>query len=443
VSWPRSLFGRLLLLSALATTTALAVAGWTIGGVLERAATRGLDDRLDARLLLLSGALRADGAPDLAAVRRLPGVESGWAWSVRTPDGRTWTAGGALSLAPLPRPPFARADQPRPAEGRDAAGRPVHARVVEVATAAGTVSIAAAAPRDLAERPIRAALLPLLLCLLLLGLALGAAAPMQLRLGLRPLRDLRDALGQIRAGALARVPGEQPAELSPLTDEINALLDQNEAGLARARGHVANLAHGLKTPLAALAVRLEEPGRDPDGDLRALVGQADARVRHHLGRARAAAGGTGRGTAALEPLARDLVAVLARVHAERAVKAQVAVSADLSVAVDGEDASEMLGNLLDNAWRHAASWLRVSAQANGKLVRVVVEDDGPGLTQAQIAAAMRPGQRLDERGGGHGFGLPIARELAELSGGSLELDRGEQGGLRASLVLPGLVIRRS
>jgi len=436
VRWPRSLFGRLLLLSVLATATALAVAGWTISGVLARAATRGLDDRLDARLVLLTDRVRADGTLDLAGVQRLPGVEPGWAWSVRSPDGRIWTSGGTLAFAPLPLPPFLHGNRPRPAEGWDAAGRPVHARLVEVATSAGAVSITAAAPRHLAERPIRTALLPLLLCLLLLGAALGAAALVQLRLGLRPLRDLREALAQVRAGILARVPGEQPVELSPLADEINALLDLNEAGLAQARGHVANLAHGLKTPLAALAVRLEEPGRDPDRALRALVERADARVRHHLGRARTAAGRTARGAIALEPLARDLVDVLARIHLERAIKVEVAVPPDLFVRIDAEDASEMLGNLLDNSWRFAASLVLITSRVEGKLVRIEVEDDGPGLTDAEIATAMRPGQRLDERREGHGFGLPIARELAELSGGSLELGRGARGGLKVTLFLP-------
>ena len=313
----------------------------------------------------------------------------------------------------------------------------VHARLLTVATPAGPVTIEAAAPRDLADRPIRAAMVPLLLSLLLLGGALTAAALVQLRLGLRPLRDLRDALIRVRAGAAARVPVAQPVELAPLAGEINALLDENEAGLARARGHAANLAHGLKTPLSALAVLLEEPGRDPDGALRALVDRADARIRHHLARARAAAiDGPSRRATALAPLVDDLVTVLACVHADRAVTAAVDVPSGLAVAVDGEDVSEMLGNLLDNAWRHARAAVRVSAHVEGPTVAIVITDDGPGLPAEAIAAAMQPGRRLDERGDGHGFGLPIARELAELSGGSVDLGDAPGSGLVATLSLP-------
>ncbi|MEH3107542.1 MAG: HAMP domain-containing sensor histidine kinase [Sphingomonas fennica] len=444
---PISLFGRLLLLSGLATAVALAVAGWAIGGVLERFAMRGLDDRLDAQMLLLADAVRADGGVDPAALRRLPGfaADEGWAWRITAADGRRWTSGRAIPAAPpLPPPPPDAAGRPppppgrpRPGEGRDADGRRVHARTMAIETAAGPVTITAAAPRDLADRPIRAALAPLLLSLLLLGGGLAAAALLQLRLGLKPLRDLHRAIAAVRGGRAARVPAEQPIELRPLVTELNALLDENEAGLAHARTHVANLAHGLKTPLAALIVRLEEPGRDPDGALRRLAEGAAARIRHHLGRARAAAGGApARRRVELAPLVADLAAVLARLHAARPVAAAVDVPPDLAVAADGEDVSEMLGNLLDNAWAHAATRVTVQAAAEGATVTIAIEDDGPGLTDTEQAAALMPGRRLDERGDGHGFGLPIARELAELSGGGLMLTRGGKGGLRAMLTLP-------
>lgn len=453
---PRSLWARLLLLSLLATAAALAAAGWAIGGVLERFATRGLDDRLDAQLMLLAGAVRPDGSLGANALRVLPGFDAGagWSWRVVGADGRVWRAGPVADLGKVPSParPLpggsgpggsgpgdVRVDgpaRPRPLEGRDDAGRRVHGRALTVLTPAGPVRIAAAAPRALAEQPIRAAMAPLLMSLLLLGVALTAAALVQLRLGLRPLRDLRLALARVRAGEADRVPGDQPTELAPLAAELNALLAENAAGLARARGHVANLAHGLKTPLAALIARLDEPGADPDGSLHEQARRIDARVRHHLSRARTAAGGTpARRTVPIALPADDLIGVLARIHADRPVRAAVDLP-DLSVAVDAEDLSEMLGNLLDNAWRHARTVVRLGAATDGAFAIVAVEDDGPGLSPAAAAEALRPGRRLDERGDGHGFGLPIVRELAELSGGALYLDRSDLGGLRVRLRLP-------
>ncbi len=442
---PRSLFGRLLLLSAGATAVALVVAAYVIGGVLERFATRGLDDRLDAQVLLLAAAVRPDGTLEESAVRQLPGFDAarGWSWRVAGPDGRSWGRGAVRDPLVLPPRPPGRArpgppGEPRAGEGRDARGFRVHSRTLTVVTPAGPVEVMAAAPRRVAERPMREAMAPLLLSLLLLGVALTAAALLQLRLGLKPLRDLRDALARVRAGEAARVPVDQPRELLPLAAELNALLDENEAGLARARGHVANLAHGLKTPLAALIARLAEPGRDPDGSLRALAARADARVRHHLGRARAAApGSSARSRVALAPLVDDLFGVLRRVHAERPIAARADGPADLTVAADAEDLSEMLGNLLDNAWRHAATRVLVTARVEGAIVTVSVEDDGPGLDAAALADALVPGRRLDERGDGHGFGLPIARELVELAGGGLALARSAGlGGLAARLTLP-------
>ncbi|WP_419808541.1 sensor histidine kinase [Sphingomonas sp.] len=460
---PRSIFGRLLALALLATAAALAVAGVAIGGVLERFVTHTLDDRLTDKLSALSGAVRKDGSLDPAYLARFDTLSARDAdWRVEAPGGTVGSAmidgqwktsfGEDQRIGPIERyvrrgPRHGPGEASLPPDGRLAAqpfdgrlrdGERVHGLWQNVPTDRGPARVAVAVSRDVIDRPLREALVPLALSLAALAVALAVAAAVQLRVGLRPLGDLQRSLAAVRAGRLARVPVDQPRELQPFATELNALLDQNEAGLARARGHVANLAHGLKTPLAALIVRLEEPGRDPDGALRALAEGAAARVRHHLGRARAAAPGAGaRARVALAPVVDDLLAVLARVHAERAIAAEANL-AGLAVAADAEDVAEMLGNLLDNAWRHAATRVRVTATPLDGAVAVTIEDDGRGLSTAALAEALLPGRRLDERGDGHGFGLPIARELAELAGGGLALARSATlGGVAATLTLPG------
>ena len=206
-------------------------------------------------------------------------------------------------------------------------------------------------------------MVPLLASLALLSAALALAIVLQLRFGLRPLRRLRDDLGAVRASQRRHVPTDQPAEIAPLAAELNALIEQSEAGLARARRHVSNLAHGLKTPLAALSLRLAESGRDRDGSLGDMVAQIDGRVRHHLERARAAApGGNRRVRTSLAPAVADLIAALERIHAERSISAAVDITPELAVAVDQQDLDEVVGNLLDNAWRHARSEVRVAAR---------------------------------------------------------------------------------
>jgi signal transduction histidine kinase len=445
---PKSLYGRLLATALLATLAALAFAAVAIGAVLERVVMRGLDQQLDAQIAILATAVGPDGAVDrrrIALAAPYDRANSGWGWRIDTPGG-TISSPAAPDLAPSrwEEPPHhMRYDQddrldtprPRPLDWRAADGSPRHARALTIPTSAGIVQITASAPRAIVERPIRAAMVPLLGALALLGIALALSTLIQLRIGLRPLGRLREALAAVRRGSDARVPADQPTELAPLADEINALLDANEAALANARGHVANLAHGLKTPLATLALALRE--RDPDGSLGAQLDRIDQAVRHHLGRARTGTpGGAARVATPLRPAIEGIAEALGRIHTARPVTADLAIDPGLSVALDPQDLDELAGNLLDNAWRWAARRITVSAERDAQRVRLLITDDGPGIPDAERAAAMQPGRRLDESGDGHGFGLSIARELAELYGGALTLDAAEGGGLRVTVTLP-------
>jgi signal transduction histidine kinase len=437
---PRSLFGRLLGLATLATLAALLLASVAIGHVLERFVMRGFDDRLDAQTTVLARAVDARGRLDPARAINLPGFDqpgSGWVWQVRGADGRAWrNSPDAPPAPPVGLPPEHDPMRPHPGEGRGASGEPLHFRTLTLARAGGPVTIAASGPRRVVEAPLREAMVPLLGSLALLGMGLAAATLIQVRVGLRPLRTLQAALGDVIAGRHRHVPTDLPVELAPLASELNTLIDQNAEGLAHARRHVANLAHGLKTPLAALGLELAD--RDPDGRLAAMLADIDRRVSHHLRRARAAMpGAPGRAATPLAPAIGDLVSVLQRVHADRAIAVERVVPAGTTVGVDAQDLDEMIGNLLDNAWRHAAHAIRIDAVIDSGKVAITIDDDGAGLDATQRAEALVPGRRLDEAGPGHGFGLPITQELAELNGGGLLLDGSPTlGGLRAVLTLP-------
>jgi signal transduction histidine kinase len=453
---PRSLFGRLLGIAALTTVAALAFAAFSISHVLERFVIHGLDQQLDAQIGILAKAVRPDGTLDQSRVIDLPAFDeagSEWSWRVDGAGGQHWTRGAVLDALALSAPSFRpdRPDQerraiepePQPGDGRGPSGEPIHFRQFAVQTGGGMVMITASGPRRVALAPLREAMVPLLGSLALLGAGLALATLVQLRLGLSPLRTLQAELAAVRAGRARHIPLDQPAEIEPLAVELNALIDQNEAGLEHARRHVSNLAHGLKTPLAALSIKLAERGRDPDGSLGEMVAQIDSRVRHHLGRARAAApGGSHRACTTLAPAVDDLIHALGRIHAERAISVTTTIASALAVAVDPQDLDEMVGNLLDNAWRYARSAVAISAQQAGATVMLTIDDDGSGLSEAAISEALVPGRRLDERSDGHGFGLSIAVELAELSGGSLTLRRSPaMSGLRTILKLPVAIIR--
>lgn len=444
---PRSIRGRMILISALAILLSLLIAGWALAGALEGFVTRGLDQRLDSEITLLATAIDDGGAVDrsrIAKVRGLLEAEPGWRWQIRGPDGVLGSTDFPPLAAPHPPGPIERTappppgpplpdaapDRPQPAEGRTEQGVRVHARQVTLPTPRGPVTISAAAPRAVVARPIRAALLPLLAMLAGLGVLLAAASLIQLRLALRPLQRLRDEIAAIRTGERTRVDEEQPAELRPLASELNALAADSERALATARTSAANLAHALKTPVATLALDLAgDPARA------AQVARIDETIRHHLARARIQASAT-RAMTPLAPALDDLMTAIERLHADRGLTLSAQGADDLAVAMDAQDLDEVAGNLIDNAARHARATVTVTATAEGRQIRLSVVDDGPGIPEADRLRATQAGARLDERGDGHGFGLAIARELAELHGGRLILDEAPSGGLSATVLLP-------
>jgi signal transduction histidine kinase len=452
---PRSLTGRLLVTAGIAITIALVFAGLAIGHVLERFVMHGLDDRLDAQIAVVARSVKPDGKLDPALATDLPPYDqagSGWAWEVNGPDRTLRSASLGSADLPLPpdwnRRPFwereahdhehrADPDRPRPLDGFDSAGRPIHYRIATIATAIGLVSVVAAGPREIVERPWRAAMTPLLLSLLLLGAFLALAIIIQLRIGLRPLVRLAASLADVRSGRLRQIDVEEPTELLPLVEELNTLITTNEQALARARGHVANLAHGLKTPLATLRLDLDHPTIDPDGRLGEQVMRMEGQIRHHLGRARAAEPGRAVSTRIeLRACVDDLVHAMGRIHADRVISPRIEVATSIAVRCDPQDLDELLGNLLDNAWRWARSVVHITAQENGAHVRIIIADDGHGMCERQIDEIHVGNRQVDEQAGGHGFGLAISRELLEMHGGSLRFGRSGLGGLEVQITLP-------
>lgn len=437
---PRSIRGRLLLAAVVFTGVALLLAGLFIGSAFERLARRGLTDRLDGQLEMLAQTVRPDGTLDRTRLEQIGPMtlhRRGWGWKIAAPN-------GTIDSRDVVPPPWVRGlahghgpnGERRGFIGKEDEDHGV-TRTLTLDRPAGRSTISAWAPRDAEERIHRTAVAPWVVSLGTLAAFLAAATFLQLRVGLRPLAQVKDALKAVRTGSSGRISEDQPLELKELVQELNGLLDENEAALDRARGHVANLAHSLKTPLATLDLKLREAGRDPDGALTALVAQVEGAIRHHLGRARAASpGAPGQLKVDLRPTVSALIGILGRIYAERGVEVDNGVPPGTSVKCDRQDLDEMLGNLLDNGWKWASGQIAVSAVEEGASVRILIDDDGPGLTADAIDKALVRGQRLDEREDGHGFGLPIARELAELHGGSLELGRGPLGGLRAILTLP-------
>ena len=278
-------------------------------------------------------------------------------------------------------------------------------------------------------------LLALALSVLFAGVI--AAILIQVRFALRPLTRIQQALTSIRSGESRRLEGNFPTEIQPLARELNALINHSETLIKRAQTHVGNLAHGLKTPLSVLA----NEARQADTALGQLVKRQTTLMReqvdHHLARARAAATSNILGARSeVLPALGDLKRALMRIYAARDIEIEVDCAYGVTFRGARHDLEEMLGNLMDNACKWAATRVRVRCTQQTDTLTLTIEDDGEGLREHQRVEVLKRGRRLDESVPGTGLGLSIVVDLASLYNGRLELGEAALGGLQATLILP-------
>ncbi|PZN32317.1 MAG: two-component sensor histidine kinase [Proteobacteria bacterium] len=273
-----------------------------------------------------------------------------------------------------------------------------------------------------------------------------AALAMLLRRLLRPLRRVEAEIEAIEAGRLTELGDGYPRELLGVTTNLNALLRAERERLARYRNTLGNLAHSFKTPLAVMRNVLNEPGireLPVAAQLDEQIERMDGMVRYQLKRA-AASGGTGLGTAPVDvkETVEGLRAALLKVYADRNLECELDVARGCAYVGDHDDLTEIAGNLLDNAFKWARSRVRLIAKplvtpgARREGLRLIVEDDGPGIPVGERANVLDRGTRLDERISGQGIGLSIVRELVQLSGGSMVIGDAALGGARIEVTLP-------
>ena len=280
------------------------------------------------------------------------------------------------------------------------------------------------------------------------ALMVAAVSLLQVRIGLEPLHQLQRDIANVRRGDAEKLGTDYPAELQPVTQELNALVEHNREVVERARRHVGNLAHALKTPIAVLKNAANEGG-DHDAVFKQSIEEMEGFVERQLRRARVAARAEARAGAQAPTIAyrtpvlknlEDLVFMMEQKYdAQKAMDISIEAEADVTFRGEREDLLEMVANLVDNACKYGRSQVVVrllpAFESNG-LFEVVVEDDGPGLSDDEISRAMARGARLDEAAPGQGLGLSILKETVDLYAGELIFERGELGGLKARLRLP-------
>ncbi|MEO0816940.1 MAG: sensor histidine kinase [Pseudomonadota bacterium] len=313
----------------------------------------------------------------------------------------------------------------------------VAARAVVLSDEGERAVLMAAADRGASDAGARRFLLSIILAMVFLAGGVLLAMAIQVREVLKPLERIQGDLSEVRAGNRTQMDTDYPAEVRPLTEELNKLIDHNRDVVERARTHVGNLAHALKTPIAVL--RNEAAGNTPlDDVVQRQTESMHRNVQHYLKRAQAAARAQTIGARTeVQDVTAGLVRLLNRLFEAEGVTVRSELPQGLVFRGEAQDLEEMIGNLAENACKWASSEVVLNGETVGAHQFCLhIDDDGDGLSESEREAAVKRGVRLDESAPGTGLGLSIVSELAELYGGALELSRSPMGGLRATLRLP-------
>lgn len=443
----RSLRFRLFAFATIVVAAALLVTGFSLSALFSRHLERRVGQELDTHLGQLIGGLRIDaaglGLTHEPVDPRFQTVFGGLYWQVS--DAATGKLLRSRSLWDVtldmqgdqPAPGQTRIhDQPGPQDATllvhetmvilNAADGDHRLRVLVGIDRGDLSALATGFSRDLA--PVLA----------ILGLVLLVGFMLQIGEGLKPAHNVLAGVNAIRSGASRRLSAHGvPREVAPLVEEVNALLDAQDQAIARARDRAANLAHGLKTPLTALATDVERLRARGESGIADEIAELAERMRRHmereLARARLRHG-------------RPVVQVNLKSHAEAVLRAlkrtppgerlnlECSIDEPLGVCVDPDDLNELLGNLAENAVRHAGSLVRIEAERTSGETVIRISDDGPGLNPDRPAAAATGPQRLDQAGAG--LGLAIAGDIVDSIDGRLDLERSPLGGLEARITIP-------
>jgi two-component system, OmpR family, sensor histidine kinase PhoQ len=444
-----SLRSRLLLALAALLLVAAAAAAIALDSLYREQGLRAIESVLDAQVIALisTAEIGEDGllVPQNLAEARLATPGSGLYAEILGSRG-TWrspsTVGSGLNLAAEPLPGERRLEYATLADGAPVLGFSMGIRWE--AAGGGQRDFVVRAAQSLVpwQRELLRVRTGLVAGSLLLSLLLLGGLAVALRVSLAPLRRLEGEIVEIEAGRQESLGGNWPRELAGVTGNLNALLVGERKRLERYRTTLGDLAHTLKTPLAALRSLLERGDTSPE----ALAPQLDRMqeiVQHQL--RRAVFGGSGATVidlAVLEPL-EQLRAALGKVYADKGIAATVAVAPGTAYPVDGGDLLELAGNLMDNAYKYgrrvvavrATPWTAAGWRRPGLVLEV--EDDGAGIPPAERTRVLERGVRADESVAGQGIGLAAAREIAAAYSGTLEIGESRLGGARVAVRLPG------
>lgn len=445
----RSLRARVLLATATVLILFIALTSLALERAFQDTARSAREERLLGQLYLLMAAAEDEDdrlvlPKDLAEARfSLPG--SGLYARVLDGAGRpVWESASAVGIdAPLDEP--LRPGERRFELRRDEDGREYLVEGFGVSWATGPVpqpyTFAVAEDLDAYRQELAGFRTSLGTWLGTMALLTLAALLLSMRWGLAPLRRVADEVAAVESGRQEQLRGDYPAELRALTDNLNALLAHERAQQRRLGNALGDLAHSLKTPLAVMrgAVGAQRMAAETAALMEGQLARMGHIVEYQLQRARARAGAAA-GLAPPVPIrqvAERIIASLAKVYRDKVIAAAVDIDPGLVFRGPEGDLMEVLGNLLDNAFKWGRGRVRIAADGGQGGIEIAVEDDGTGIAPEAAEWVLQRGGRGDEGAPGHGIGLAVVREICEAYGGEIGIGRSPLGGARVGVRIAG------
>lgn len=446
-----SLHTRVIAAAAIVMVCFFGIAGWTLQSIYYRDILTALQDRLQSDAYVLIAASELDDNGILSMSFLLPDTRffathsTVYAQITGNEKGQVWQS-VSQARTDIPFAQKLTTDERRFEQLRTTDGQPVYAFSLGVALQGSsakqnifTVSVAT----DLRDFTRRNAHFQRNLWIWLGGVTalLLVVQSIILRWGLTPLTRVAYELNAIGKGQRASLGSDYPRELQALTENINTLIRNRQEHIERYRNTLGDLAHSLNTPLAVLR-GISEGKADLSADtatLREQVEHMSSIVSYQLQKAAASGSGALTAPVAIQPLAMKIVTTLYKVYAEKHVQCSVDIDARVIFHGDAGDFMELLGNLLDNAFKWCAQRVQLhaimSAQAEKTTLHLTIDDDGPGVPADMIDRVMDRGVRADPQTAGHGIGLAVVRDIVKLYNGTLLISRNPSGGTRVVVAL--------
>ncbi len=438
---PRSVRGMLLILLIPAGIGLMALAWIIHGALLERMSTDFVESRLKDEVAFLEHQIRQSGG-------RIDTLQTGdyfqevfhHAFAIASPSGQsispeTWTA----LLRPLLSSEQEGAVRVRDAEVPAAPSEMLGYRRAFTVDGNPFVVIVAedmeALHRSQAELHTWTAVVSVLLVILMIG-----SIWVGITLALRPVVGLQASLKKLQSGDISRINADGPEEFRPLVRQLNQLLDSLDERLERSRDALANLSHSVKTPIAAVRQILEDTSRPLDENLRremaSRLDDIDAQLESEMRRSRFAGPQVGQSACPIKQ-ARDLLWMLGRLYPDKSFELSTDMPEHHRWPVEEHDLNEILGNLLDNAGKWSSRWVELTLGEDQGQLRIIISDDGAGVSETARSQLGTRGLRLDEQTPGHGLGLAIVHAIVERYQGQVHYTSSKAGGLTAVVEIPG------